>query len=317
MKISVCVPTSRPDTIALTIHSILKQSWDDWELLAVGQGDPDIPRTQATREAVIGAAADDRIHYVHTLERGATRARNKAMEVATGDVFAFIDDDCEADEAWLATFVDYFEKDPTLGLVGGAVVAPPKTQRGIAKCPTVMPAETVYEPQQMNFTPPAGWEWISCNVAFRRAVATAVGPWDAYLGPGTEFPAADDTDYLLRAEALGIKMATTPTAVVIHTFGYRYNTQLWKHARNYSFANGGLAAKLTLLGDRRGPEWLTGVKRQRLNDWKHPFRPHRLASGIIGWRIFSSGYAHGMKNYEAQNNLLQPLTTTSPAVSRA
>ncbi len=308
MKVSVCVPTSRPDTIALTIQSILKQSWTDWELIAVGQGDLTLPQTQATRTAVTSATDDPRVRYVHTPERGATRARNKAMEVATGDIFAFIDDDCEADEAWLATFMTYFAQDPTLGMVGGAVVAPPKTSRGIAKCPTVTPSESVYDPQQMGYTPPAGWEWISCNVAMTRSAAEAIGPWDAYLGPGTEFPAADDSDYLLRAEALNIKMATTPKAVVCHTFGYRYNQQLWKHARNYAYANGGLAAKLTLMGDIRGEKWFAGTRNERLNGWKRPFRPQRIFSGFIGWRFFSSGYASCLRHYRAHANLLQPFT---------
>jgi GT2 family glycosyltransferase len=86
----------------------------------------------------------------------------------------------------------------------------------------------------MNWKPPMGWDWISCNVAMKREVAEEIGLWDEYLGPGTDFPAADDNDYLLRAEALDIKMATTPEAIVTHTYGYRYNQQLIKHVRNYN-----------------------------------------------------------------------------------
>lgn len=306
MKVSVCVPTSRPDTVALTIQSILKQSWPDWELIAVGQGDPAHQQTQATEEAVTGATSDERVRYVHTPERGATRARNKAMAAATGDVFAFIDDDCEAHESWLAVLMACFEQDPGLGLVGGAVIAPPKTGRGIGRCPSVSPAETVYDPPAMSYTPPPGWEWISCNVAITRAAAEAIGPWDEYLGPGTEFPAADDTDYLLRAEALDIRMATTPRAIVYHTYGYRYNRQLWKHSRNYAYANGGLAAKLTLMGDRRGAEWFAGARHDRLARWVRPFRPHRIVAGAIGWRIFSRAYAHCLQQYRADGQLLQP-----------
>jgi len=314
MKISICVPTSRPDTVALTIQSILKQSWTHWELIAVGQGDSAHERTVATKEAVLSSTNDERVHYVHTPEKGATRARNKAMMVATGEIFAFIDDDCEAHEDWLSTFVAYFERDPEIGLVGGAVIAPPKTGRGIGNCPTVSPTETIYEPEKMGYTPPTGWDWISCNVALRRDVAEKIGPWDDFLGPGTEFPAADDTDYLLRAEALNIKMATTPKALVTHTFGYRYNQQLLKHLRNYSIANGGLAGKLTLMGDIRGESWLNATKRERLTGWLKPFRPHRFFRSLTGWLLFSKAYDYCLMKYQVENNLLHPLDQSQQAI---
>lgn len=306
MKISVCVPSSRPETVAETIQSIVAQSWSNWELIVIGQGNANEERTIATKEAIVNASDDSRVRYIHRLEKGATRARNTGMYAATGDIFAFIDDDCEAHPNWLSTLVSVFERDPEIGLVGGAVAAPPKKGRGLAKCPTVTPSETIYEPELMDGTPPPGWDWISCNVALKREVAERIGDWDEYLGPGTEFPAADDTDYLLRAEALNVKMATTPRAVVTHTYGYRYNQQLIKHIRNYSYANGGLAGKLTMMGDPRGESWLTITKHDRLVGWLWPFRPDKGLRGFLGWRLFFKAYAHCMESYFVEDNLLQP-----------
>ena len=40
---------------------------------------------------------------------------------------AFTDDDCEADPDWLEVIAGYFEREPDLGLLGGAVIAPPST----------------------------------------------------------------------------------------------------------------------------------------------------------------------------------------------
>jgi glycosyltransferase involved in cell wall biosynthesis len=306
MKISVCVPISRPDTVAETIQSVLRQSWSDWELIVIGQGEVNDEHTVATRTAVENASTDERVRYIHRLEKGATRARNTGMQSASGEIIAFIDDDCEAHEDWLATFATRFEKDSEIGLVGGAVIAPPKTGKGLAKCPTVSPAESVYEPHKMEGKPPPGWDWISCNVALRREIADKIGFWDEYLGPGTDFPAADDTDYLLRAEALDIKMATTPQAVVTHTYGYRYNQQLIKHIRNYNYANGGLAAKLTLMGDPRGESWLQGTRRDRQVSWLWPFRPDKGLRGFISWQIFSKAYSHCLRDYEVDGQLLKP-----------
>ena len=307
MKISVIVPSSRPDTVGETIQSIVRQSWPDLEILVIGQGDPSNALTIATKEAIVNASDDGRVRYLHRLEKGATRARNTGMEAATGEILAFIDDDCEAHEDWLSAMVAVFERDAAVGLVGGAVIAPPRTGRGLAKCPTVSPSETVYEPEKMGGTPPPGWDWISCNVAIRREVADSIGLWDEYLGPGTEFPAADDTDYLLRAEALNVIMATTPRAVVTHTYGYRYNQQLIKHVRNYSYANGGLAGKLTLMADPRGESWLATTRHDRLVGWLWPFRPDKGLRGFFGWRLFSQAYDQCMAHYQVEGKLLKPV----------
>lgn len=166
----------------------------------------------------------------------------------------------------------------------------------------------------MGYKTPAGWDWISCNVALRKDVAEEIGPWDDFLGPGTEFPAADDTDYLLRAESLNVKMATTPKAIVTHTFGYRYNRQLIKHLRNYSYANGGLAGKLTLMGDERGVSWLQATKRERLTGWLKPFRPHRFFRSLVGWLLFSKAYDHCLMEYQVENSLLYPLNQSKQSI---
>jgi GT2 family glycosyltransferase len=307
MKISVCVPTSRSDTVAATIHSILRQSWPDWEIIAVGQGDLRSERAQATKATLEAfSSRDERVRYVHIAQRGATRARNAAVAAAEGEVLAFIDDDCEADDYWLETIADYFDQAPTVGLIGGAVVAPQKVGRGFAVCPAVSPAETVYDPVASERTPPSGWEWISGNVAMRREVAQSIGPWDEHMGPGTAFPVADDTDYLLRAEALGIKMATTPRAIVHHTYGCRYNRQVLRHLRGYTYGNGGLAAKLTLMGDPRGREWLEGTRQERLLGWLRPFRPQRFLRSFIGWTIFARAYSRCLREYAVEDGVLVP-----------
>lgn len=308
MKVSIIVPSSRPDTVPETIQSLIQQDFDDFELLVVGQGDVGDARTIATKEAITRASNDRRVHYVHSLEKGATRGRNCGMMAATGEILAFIDDDCAANKNWLSVLVSTFDRDPDLGLVGGAVVAPQRMRRGFARCPTVSPHEVVYEPEKMGRKPPRGWCWISCNVAIKREVALGIGKWDEHLGPGTEFPAADDTDYLLRAEALNIKMATTPKAIVCHTYGYRYNQQLIKHIKNYNYGNGGLAGKLSLMGDPRGVAWLSKNRDDRLFSWLWPPRPDKGLRGLFAWRQFSAAYEQCIRNYRVEGDLLHPLT---------
>ena len=55
---------------------------------------------------------------------GQSAARNLAAAEAQGELLAFIDNDCVAHPGWLRNLVPYFDE-PDVGIVGGAVIAPP------------------------------------------------------------------------------------------------------------------------------------------------------------------------------------------------
>lgn len=308
MKVSVCVPAYRADTVACPITSIQRQSYTDWELLVVGQGSMNSPRARRVRKIALDkAAGDNRLKYIHLQEKGATRALNAGIKEACGDVIAILDDDCKAHIHWLRTIVEYLEQYPDIGVVGGAVIPPKKQNKGLAVCPSNYPAETVYDPGNANGIPPQGWEWISANLALRRDVVAKVGSFDEHLGPGAYFPAADDTDYKLRLEALKVKMLTTPHVLVFHEHGFRYGWRaVVNHLYNYTFGNGALAAKLTLMGDKRGASWRRKDMRARLLGWLYPPRPHRFLPGILGWLIFNRAYHECLANFIVKNDLLLP-----------
>lgn len=306
MKITVCIPAYRANTVSATIQSILQQTWDNWELLAVGQGPFLSGRAKHVKSSIEKTGkVDSRVKYLHIDKFGATSALNTAIDRASGDLIAIIDDDCEAREDWLATMVAYFDKHPDIGGIGGAAVAPPKENRFFAVCPEYIPEEGVYDPNVMD-TPPPGIDWISCNIVLRPDVIESVGPFDRHLGPGATFPAGDDTDYKLRLEAHRIKIATTPNLVVHHTHGYRYGIKaIWGHAWNYNYGNGALAAKLTLSGDPRGEIWLNNMRKLRLFNLK---KMYRLPWDFIHYWIYRSGYQQCMREFHVENGLLKRRT---------
>jgi hypothetical protein len=60
---------------------------------------------------------------------------------------------------------------------------------------------------------------------------------------------------------------------------------------------GGLAGKLTLLGDPRGRHWLESMRRERLLKWLWRREPHRLPTDLrIRWH-FSDAYRTCLNNY--------------------
>ena len=302
MKFTVVIPAYRPTTLDTAIESIRRQSYTDWDLVVVGQG-----REAGVREAVERhSAIEARVRYAHIPRNGTCRARNAGAQSSTSEYLAFIDDDCEAREDWLSTLANYLDSKPEIGLVGGAVIRPPKPRPGIAVCPQVIPSESVYDPSATPGRPPAGWDWIGCNLGIRRTVYERIGPFDEYLGPGTDFPAGEDTDYKLRLEAAGVKMAATPTAVVWHTHGYRYGVKVViRNARNYAYGNNGLAGKLTLLGDARGADWQRITRRQCLTDWLK-LKPWRLPIDLFRLKNAVDAYQLCLSRYRVDNGLLCP-----------
>lgn len=294
MTISVCIGATRGDSLPSAIDAIQRQRWTDWELIIVGQGS-DVTVRHITETA---AMEDPRIHYVHIPCRGVSRARNAAIAHSTGDIIAITDDDCVPTPDWLEAIAHSFWEHGSLGAVGGSVVAPPPERKGPAVCPIcTLTTERLYVPAGPIRQAPPDWDLISANFAMRRQVFERVGPFDEYLGPGTDFPAADDVDYRIRMEALDIPMLATPRSQVVHN-GYRYGAKaIYQHRMNYVAGDGALAAKLTLLGDPRGKQWRSHMIREDALKWYRTRRIEKLPGNLVRMVRFLKAYNDCMARY--------------------
>jgi len=92
-RISAILPTfNREKVLALSIDSVLTQTFQDWELIVVDD------RSTDGTEALVRAYADPRIRYVaNTGRRGSAGARNFGISLAQAPVLAFHD----AGDEWL------------------------------------------------------------------------------------------------------------------------------------------------------------------------------------------------------------------------
>ena len=315
MKISVCVPTVRPTTLAYTVRSIIAQTWTDWELLIVGQGeDPDLARVGQELEQL-----DTRIRYIHIDERGLSRARNAGLAAMTGDVVAMTDDDCEADPDWLETMARLFTEHPEVGMVGGALIAPPVSRLKLESCLGFTPDEFVYDPASGQAPPPA-WGWIGANFALRRAAVERVGLFDDYLGAGApDFPAGEDTDYNMRVLAAGIGVACSPALIVRHTYGTRRGLRqnlrtIWSYARG----NAGLDGKLTLAGDPHGQASASQQLRDTLRDALNPRKVYKLPITLGYALVYQTTYRKCLRAFHTgADGRLTPNATTGQVSDRS
>lgn len=316
-RISVCIATVRAATIRTAIASILGQTWSDWELIVVGQG-----HREELETAVMGASnSDRRVRYVHSDRMGLSVARNRALSVATGEIIASTDDDCEARADWLAVLERCFAESPTLGLVGGSLLAPPAAGGGRpSSCLSIVPGEVLYDPATIPTPPPPGFNWVGGNFALRRSTVERVGRFDELLGEGAPFRSAEDRDYLHRLEAAGIPMLSTPRSVVLHTYGRRYGvSHMAKYWRGQGSGDGAAFAKLTLRGDPRGPVELPARIRRYPTAWLDPRKPgegsspgvrapQRLISDAVRIPAFAQSYRRCLRQCVVdQEGLLRPL----------
>jgi glycosyltransferase involved in cell wall biosynthesis len=108
--VSVVIPTyNREKLLPVSVDSVLRQTFDDWELLVI-----DDRSTDGTRQVVEDyARRDPRIKYhLNRRVKGPSGARNQGIDVAAGDFVAFLDSDDEWAPDHLEGMLYYLRKYP-------------------------------------------------------------------------------------------------------------------------------------------------------------------------------------------------------------
>jgi len=104
--ISIVMPThNRAHTIKSAIDSVLAQTHKCWELIIVDDGSTD------STDLIIQPFLDDpRISFIQIEKSGVGAARNKALEVSSGDIISFLDSDNDWYPDYLSLIVAAYSK---------------------------------------------------------------------------------------------------------------------------------------------------------------------------------------------------------------
>ncbi len=115
--VSVVIATrNRAESLRDTLASLTRQSRKPDEVVVVDNASGD-----HTRDVALSFVDRLNLKYVYEATRGIPHARNAGIQNSSGDIVAFIDDDCVADEDWLTHLEIPFVKDPHIGVVGGEI----------------------------------------------------------------------------------------------------------------------------------------------------------------------------------------------------
>jgi hypothetical protein len=116
-RISVVLPThNRANFLPTAVASVQAQSYANWELLIVDDGSDD-----ETPEH-LAALDDPRIRSFRVPHAGSSAARNAALDQATGDIIAYVDDDNMMHPLWLKAVAWAFDQRPNVDILYGAII---------------------------------------------------------------------------------------------------------------------------------------------------------------------------------------------------
>ena len=232
---------NRPSLLRRSLAALTKQSYRRFEIVVVDNtaGDQEVRRVVQETESSVP------IEYVAEPRRGLSRARNRGISAASGQILAFIDDDELADEHWLTELVRGYKTQPAAGSVNGLILPTEIRTRqqdwfeqhgGHSKGRGV--DRVLIDPADRNGQsplyplPPFG---AGGNMSFQRSVLEEIGRFDVALGAGTRTLAGEDTAAFTRVLLGGNTILHQPAAVVWHR---HYATDSEVHRQFHAYGTG-------------------------------------------------------------------------------
>ncbi|MFX0206004.1 MAG: glycosyltransferase family 2 protein, partial [Candidatus Hodarchaeota archaeon] len=114
----ILVAKNAQNTISSVLSSLLVQTYSPKEIILV---------VDTWDDPTLDVASSFPITTIKNDTKGIGAARRKGVEVATGEILAFIDTDCIADEHWLKELITIFKTRKDVVVQSGRVISGKKT----------------------------------------------------------------------------------------------------------------------------------------------------------------------------------------------
>lgn len=253
LELAICT-LNRSSDLLTTLRGLENQRCSfDWEILVVDNGSKD-----GSLEALqdFSGKTELRIQAISEPRRGISFARNRALEMAKGEILVFIDDDMNCDPWLLQNHVRSFEN-PSVVATGGRIL--PLLPTFVPRWLSAALDEEIGGPtgrydfgnEVVEITPESNIALpFSGNLGLRRSVALKAGGFRTDLGwtkDGKRL-GSEDTDLLKRITRLGGRVLYLPNAKVIHRVQAERVTKAY-----YRTWNVGYGRSSVIMHGRPGP----------------------------------------------------------------
>ena len=155
--------------------------------------------------------------------RGPAYSRNRAAEVATGHLLAFVDSDCVPGRSWLRDLTPYFAWDK-VGAVGGRTLGYYSETR-LDRYEEVSSPLDMGRHLMLKAQGPDSFYVPTCNLLVRRSTYDAVG------GLREDLRVGEDVDLCWRLRASGAYLVYAPEGIVRHKHRDHLGTMLRRRAQ--------------------------------------------------------------------------------------
>jgi len=224
MEVSVVVcaySMKRYDDVCEAIESILSQTYDNIDVILVIDGNEELfGRLQsefANQEAVTIQCNEK--------NRGLSYSRTRGIDLASGSVIAFLDDDAIAHPDWIEQLLHGYNETDAIA-VGGRMMP-----KWVAGKPSYLPEEfnwlvgANYEPRLDDWTEVRNT--LGSNMSFRREVFEETGGFDEQMGLQCDSQVqSEETELAMRMyDTFGQGMLYNPDAIVEHKI-FQYRTKI-------------------------------------------------------------------------------------------
>lgn len=245
ISVVICAYTeARWDDLLAAVASVQAQTVAAHEIIVVIDHNPSLYGR--------ALAALDRVRVVENRGmRGLSGARNTGLEIADGEIVAFMDEDAAAARDWLERLSAAYA-DPLVMGVGGAIHA-----RWQAGRPPWFPDEfdwvvgCTYRGMPTTSAPVRNL--IGCNMSFRRSLYSTLGGFRDGIGRiGTRPLGCEETEFCIRANERWSKwrFVYEPAAQVFHNVPASRGA--WAYFRSRCYAEGLSKALIAQFVSRKG-----------------------------------------------------------------
>ena len=235
-KVSVVVAAyNGARTLKACLGSLVRLNYPDYEVILVDDGSTD-PTPDIAKEF-------GKVRYVRQDNHGLSVARNTGISAAVGEIIAFTDSDCRADEDWLYYLVGDLLSGEFVA-VGGHNFLPPDDScvAAVVMVSPGGPAHVMLSDRDAEHIP-------GCNMAFYKWALEEIGGFDPAFQK-----AGDDVDVCWRLQERGGRIGFSPAGFVWHyrrsTIGAYLKQQIGygeaeallmrKHPEYFNFFGGGI-----------------------------------------------------------------------------